>query len=61
MAKTGEGECLESEKIATEILDGIIDEVMADVGGKLRTSGSVTSVNSIEEVKSVSSSITRLV
>lgn len=59
VAKTGEGEGLESEKIAMEILDGIIDGVMADVGGRLHTSGSVTSVNSIEEVKSVSSSITR--
>lgn len=63
VAKTGEGEIngevLESEKIAMEILDGIIDGVMADVGGRLHMSGSVTSVNSIEEVKSVSSSITR--
>lgn len=64
VAKSGEGEIngevLESEKIAMEILDGIIDGVMADVGGRLHMSGSVTSVNSIEEVKSVSSSITRI-
>lgn len=61
MTKMGEvnGEGFESEKIAMEILDGIIDGVMADVGGSLHMSGSVTSVNSIEEVKSVSSSITR--
>lgn len=54
-----ENEQTESEKIATEILDGILDGVMLDVDSKISTSASVTSVNSIEETKSVSSSITR--
>lgn len=54
-----DNEQTESEKIATEILDGILDGVMLDVDSKISTSASVTSVNSIEETKSVSSSITR--
>ncbi|KAH1004368.1 hypothetical protein HUJ04_004126 [Dendroctonus ponderosae] len=51
---------LESQQIASDILAVIIDGVLSDVDNKLTTSSSVTSVNSIEETKSVSSSIARV-
>lgn len=50
---------LESEQVANDILAVIIDGVLSDVESKLTASLSVTSVNSIEETKSVSSCIAR--
>ncbi|XP_066147847.1 brefeldin A-inhibited guanine nucleotide-exchange protein 1 isoform X2 [Euwallacea fornicatus] len=50
----------EVKNMVVEILDRIIDDVIVDVDTRLNTSGSITSVNSIEETKSVSSSITRI-
>ncbi|XP_050306443.1 brefeldin A-inhibited guanine nucleotide-exchange protein 1 [Anthonomus grandis grandis] len=50
----------ESEKIAVDILSSIIDNAIYDSDSHIKLAGSVTSVNSIEETKSISSSITRI-
>ncbi|KAL1518342.1 hypothetical protein ABEB36_001979 [Hypothenemus hampei] len=58
--KLNEENCEESKEVVNEILDSVIEGVMIEVDAKLTSSASVNSVNSIEETKSVSSSITRM-